>query len=145
MERNGALPPGARTISILLYVSTGETRPPGAPNLHLCAIKTVTATSVSLGHLRRKLGAEVPPEVILRRDQTGRVVHFDLQVGKRIQQRRVGHGDFFGDVVKGVHRAAVHGCRVRQVRGRRQQISWNQKKTRKKVNNWQGMRQVHEG
>lgn len=94
-------------------------------------MKTLTATLVSPGHLRRKLGAEVPPEVILRRDQTGRVVHFDLQVGKRIQQRRVGHRDFVRDVVKGVHRAAVHGGRVRQVRGRRQQISWNQKKERR--------------
>lgn len=94
-------------------------------------IKTLTATSESPGYLRKKLGAEVHLEVVLRRDQTGRVVHFDLQVGKRIQQRRVGHRDFVGDVVKGVHRPAVHGGRVCQVRGRRQQISWNQKKKKK--------------
>lgn len=101
-------------------------------------LKTLTPKCVSMGHLGRKLGAEVPPQVILRRDQTGRVVHFDLQVGKRIQQRRVGHWDFVGDIVKGVHRAAVHGGCVRQVRGRRQQISWNHNKEetkRTKVNN----------
>lgn len=91
-------------------------------------IKTLTATSESLGYLRKKFGAEVHPEVILRRDQAGRVVHFDFQVGKRVQQRRVCHRDFVGDVMKGVHRPAVHGGCVCQVRGCCQQISWNQKK-----------------
>lgn len=77
------------------------------------------------GYLRGKLGCEVPTEVVLWRDQAGRVVHLDLQVGKRIQQRRVGHRDFVRDIVKGVHGAAVHRGRVSQVRGRSQQISWN--------------------
>lgn len=44
--------------------------------------------------------------------------------------------------MKGVHRAAVHGGRVGQVRGRRQQISWNQRDNEKKtadVNNGEKM------
>lgn len=45
--------------------------------------------------------------------------------------------------MKGVDRAAVHGGRVGQVRGRRQQIRWNQREDEKKktadVNNGEKM------
>lgn len=71
-------------------------------------------------YLRRQFGREVPSEVVLRRDQTGGVVHFDLQVGERIEERGVGHRDFIWNVVEGVHRAAIHGSCIRQVGGSRQ-------------------------
>lgn len=45
-------------------------------------------------HLRRQFRCEVSSEIILRCDQSRGVVHFDLQVGKRIQERRVGHWNF---------------------------------------------------
>lgn len=50
--------------------------------------------SVGQHYLRRQFRRKVSSEVILRCDQSRRVVHFDLQVGKRIQERRVGHWNF---------------------------------------------------
>lgn len=77
----------------------------------------------SLKYLRRQFGCEVSSEVILRRDQTRGVVDLDLQVGKRVQERRVGHRDFIWNIVEGIHRATIHGRRICQVRRSCQEIS----------------------
>jgi len=45
-------------------------------------------------YLGRQFGCEVSSQVVLRCDQAGGVVHFDLQVGERVQERGVGHWDF---------------------------------------------------
>ena len=49
--------------------------------------------------------------------------YLDLQVGEGVQEGGGCHGDLVGDVVEGVHRAAVHGRRVGEVRGRGQEVS----------------------
>lgn len=70
----------------------------------------------------RELGRDVG-EVLLGRHHAGRVVHFDLEVGQRVEQWRVGHGDFIGDVVESVNGTSVHGRGRRQVGRCRQKIS----------------------
>lgn len=89
----------------------------------------VAAIQEAVRQLGRQLGGELPGQVVLWGHQARRVVHFNLQVGQRVQQRRIGHGDFVGHVVQGVDGPAVHGGRRGQVRGRRQQVGCRQEVT----------------
>ena len=68
-----------------------------------------------LSHLRGQLRCKLR-EVILGGDSPWGVVHFDFQVGQWVQNRRVGHGNFVRDIMQGVDRPPVHGCRWREVR-----------------------------
>lgn len=56
--------------------------------------QTLDRATHSSSYLGRQFGREVPSEVVLRRDQAGGVVDFDLQVGERVEERGVGHRDF---------------------------------------------------
>lgn len=52
------------------------------------------------------------------------LIHLDLEIGQRVEEGRVGHGDLVGYVLESVDWAAIHGSRRRQVRRSRQEIRW---------------------
>ena len=51
-------------------------------------------------------------------------IHLDLEVGQRVEEGGVSHGDLVGHILERVDGAAVHGRRRRQVRGNSEEISW---------------------
>ncbi len=102
----------------------------GVPGAHqrLRAAADGVAVDQRMRQFGREFGRDVG-QVVLRRHQTGRVVHLDLQVGQRVQQGRVGHGDLISDVVQSVNRTSVQGSSRGQVRRSREQIRYTQKHT----------------